>query len=84
MSDDTTPEPERLLLNADFSTTRHSEPDPDDGSADHERQRREKQRLVFLADLETWPEESRQGLARGLGVDLGDDERPESSEETSG
>lgn len=54
MSDNTTPEPERLLLNADFSTIRNSEWEPDDGSAEHERQRREKlsrERLLLLADM---------------------------------
>lgn len=53
MSDNTTPEPEPILLHADFSTTRHEQPDPGD-VADHERERREKlsrERLLFLADM---------------------------------
>ena len=53
MSDNTTPEPERILLHADFSTTRHEQPDSDD-VVEHERQRREKlsrERMLLLADL---------------------------------
>lgn len=41
MSENTTPEPERILLRADWSTTRHEQPEPGD-VAEHERQRREK------------------------------------------
>ena len=43
MSDNITPEPERILLHADWSTTRHGQPTPDD-VAEHERRRREKLR----------------------------------------
>lgn len=38
------PEPEPILLAADWSTTRHSEFPPDADVAEHERQRREKVR----------------------------------------
>lgn len=41
MSENPTPEPEHIVLHADWSTTRHEQPDPAD-VVEHERQRREK------------------------------------------
>lgn len=96
MSDNTTPEPERLLLNADFSTTRHEEWEPDDGSAEHERQRREKlnrERELLLTTFDPsefgFPSDSGSFAALAEHVRNRDEptdlpERPVSSEETSG
>lgn len=53
MSDNTTPEPKPILLHADFSTTRHEQPEPGD-VAEHERKRREKlsRERLLLADMD--------------------------------
>ena len=79
MSENTTPE--RILLQADFSTTRHEQWEPDDGSREHEAERQEKlsrERMLLLADMT---------------ADFRDDpfsaggappERPVSGEETNG
>lgn len=71
MSENTTPEPERIPLHADFSTTRHEQWEPDDGSREHEAERQEKlsrERLLLLADMTAVLEPTAEETAEVLGT----------------
>jgi hypothetical protein len=71
MSENPTPEPERILLHADWSTTRHEQPEPDDSSREHEAERQKKlsrERLLLLADMTAVLEPTAEETAEAFGT----------------